>query len=153
MERTIENVNGFFDEIIERHFGPAIGAYPAAGGVLVERLLSLSDLADRLTPSRRAAVVWADTESRGARITSEFFVITQQGLVYGAGTNRRLYYLATPPALFERFVDEVDGAQREGTVVAVDSRFGRDLAAAHPMDAALRHLLDEHLALRVGVAG
>ncbi|WP_233213489.1 glucose-6-phosphate dehydrogenase [Mycobacterium hubeiense] len=144
-------MNGFFDEIIERHFGPAIGAYPAAGGELVERLLALSDLADRLTPSRRAAVVWGRTEARNARITSEFFVITQQGLVYGAGMHRRLYYLATPPALFEKFVDEVDAAQREGTVVAVDGRLGRDLAAAHPMDAALRHILDEHLALRVGL--
>ena len=38
---------------------------------------------------------------------------------------------------------------REGTVVVVDSRFGRDLASAHPMDAALRRILDEHLALRV----
>ena len=38
---------------------------------------------------------------------------------------------------------------REGAIVVVDSRFGRDLASAHPMDAALRRILDEHLALRV----
>jgi hypothetical protein len=36
-------------------------------------------------------------------------------------------------------------------LVAVDSRFGRDLASAHPMDAALRRILDEHLALRVNL--
>jgi hypothetical protein len=38
---------------------------------------------------------------------------------------------------------------REGAVVVVDGRLGRDLASAHPMDAALRRILDEHLALRV----
>ena len=61
--------------------------------------------------------------------------------MYAAGLNesrRALYYLATPPALFDAFVDQVDTAElREGTVVVVDSRFGRDLASAHPMDAAL----------------
>jgi glucose-6-phosphate 1-dehydrogenase len=85
----------------------------------------------------------------------ELFVITQHGLMYAAGLNaprRALYYLATPPALFDPFVDQVDTAElREGTVVAVDSRFGRDLASAHPMDAALRRILDEHLALRVNL--
>ena len=65
-------------------------------------------------------------------------------------SRRALYYLATPPALFDPFVDQVDTAElREGTVVVVDSRFGRDLASAHPMDAALHRILDEHLALRV----
>jgi glucose-6-phosphate 1-dehydrogenase len=67
--------------------------------------------------------------------------------MYAARLNqsrRALYYLATP------FVDQVDTAElREGAVVVVDSRFGRDLASAHPMDAALRRILDEHLALRV----
>jgi hypothetical protein len=38
---------------------------------------------------------------------------------------------------------------REGPVVVVDGGLGRDLASAHPMDAALRRILDEHLALRV----
>ena len=38
---------------------------------------------------------------------------------------------------------------REGAVVVLDGRFGRDLASAHPIDAALRRILDEHLALRV----
>jgi hypothetical protein len=35
----------------------------------------------------------------------------------------------------------------------VDGRLGRDLASAHPMDAALRRILDEHLALRVDLPG
>ena len=51
--------------------------------------------------------------------------------MYAAGLNesrRALYYLATPPALFDPFVDQVDTAElREGAVVVVDSRFGRDL--------------------------
>ena len=81
-------------------------------------------------------------------------MITQHGLMYAAGLNesrRALYYLATPPALFQDpFVDQVDITElREGAVVAVDSRLGHDLASAHPMDAALRRILDEHLALRV----
>jgi hypothetical protein len=38
-------------------------------------------------------------------------------------SRRALYYLATPPALFDPFVDQVDTAEpREGTVVVVDSR-------------------------------
>jgi hypothetical protein len=46
--------------------------------------------------------------------------------------------------------NSVDTADlRQGAVVVVDSRFGRDLASAHPMDAALRRILDEHLALGV----
>ena len=38
-------------------------------------------------------------------------MITQHGLMYAAGLNesrRALYYLATPPALFDLFVDQVE---------------------------------------------
>jgi glucose-6-phosphate 1-dehydrogenase len=77
--------------------------------------------------------------------------------MYSARLNdsrRELYYLATPPALFDPFVDQADIAElREGAVVLVDGRLGRDLASAHPMDAALRRILDEHLALRVDLPG
>jgi glucose-6-phosphate 1-dehydrogenase len=74
--------------------------------------------------------------------------------MYGAGfcesSQRALYYLATPSVLFDPFVDQVEATgPHDGAVVGVDGRFGRELACAHPMDAALRHILDEHLALRV----
>jgi Glucose-6-phosphate dehydrogenase, NAD binding domain len=149
----------FFGEIFRRYFRPAIDAYPGTGEALVERLFTLTDeVSDRLTPSRGAAISWGRAETPNARITSEGFVITQHGLLYAAGLNesrRALYYLATPPALFDAFVDQVDTAALQtaalqgGAVVAVDCRSGRDLAAAHPMDAALSRILDEHLALRV----
>ena len=149
-----EQLYDFFGEIFQRYFRPAIDAYPRTGGTLVERLFTLSDdVPDRLAQTRCAAVAWGKAETPNSRITSELFVITQHGLMYGAGWNesrRALYYLATPSALFDPFVDQVDTAElHEGAVVAVDGRFGHDLASAHPMDAALRRILDEHLALRV----
>jgi Glucose-6-phosphate dehydrogenase, NAD binding domain len=144
----------FFGEIFQRYFRPSIGSYPELGGALVQRLLTLTDdIPDRLAQIRRAAMAWGEAENPNARITSELFVITQHGLMYAAGLNescRALYYLATPPGLFDPFVDQIDSAElRDGDVVVVDSGFGRDLASAHPMDAALRRILDEHLALRV----
>jgi hypothetical protein len=145
----------FFGEIFQRYFRPAIDAYPRMGGALVERLLTLTDdVPDRLAqtpgaPQRHGPKPRPRTP--GSPRNSS--VITQHGLMYAAGFNdsrRALYYLATPPALFDPFVDQVDTAElRDGAVVVVDSRFGRDLASAHPMDAALRRILDEHLALRV----
>ena len=151
-----EQLYDFFGEIFQRYFRPTIDAYPRMGAALVERLFTLSDdVADRLTQARCAAMAWAKSETPNARITSELFVITQHGLIYAAGLNesrRALYYLATPPVLFDPFVDQVDtAALREGAVVVVDSRLGRDLTSAHPMDAALRRILDEHLALRVNL--
>lgn len=149
-----EQLHDFFGEIFQRFFRPAIDAYPRTGRALVERLFTLSDdVPDRLAQTRCAATAWAKSETPNAMITSELFVITQHGLMYAAGLNesrRALYYLATPPALFDPFVDQVDTAElHEGAVVAVDRRLGRDLASAHPMDAALRRILDDHLALRV----
>jgi hypothetical protein len=127
---------------------------PRTGDALVERLFTLSDnVPDRLAQTRRAAMAWGKVEAPNAGIPSELFVITQHGLMYAAGlteSRRALYYLATPPALFDPFVDQIDSAELcEGEVVVVDSGFGRNLASAHPMDAALRRILDEHLALRV----
>jgi Glucose-6-phosphate dehydrogenase, NAD binding domain len=144
----------FFGEIFQRYFRPAIGTCPQMRGALVERLFTLSDdVPDRLTQIRRAAMAWGKAETPNGRITSELFVITQHGLMYAAGLNesrRALYYLATPPGLFDPFVDQVDTAElRQDAVAVVDSGFRRDLAAAHPMDAALRRILDEHVALRV----
>ncbi len=149
-----EQLYDYFGEIFERYFRPAIDACPRTGGSLVDRLFTLSDdVPDHLARPRGAAMAWGKAETPNARITSELFVITQHGLMYAAGFNesrRALYYLATPSALFDPFVDQVDTAElRAGAVVAVDGRLGRDLASAHPMDAALRRILDEHLALRV----
>ena|SRR2546423_7157919 len=143
-----------FDEIFQRYFGRAVDAYPQMGGALVERLLTLTDdVPDRLAQARRAAMAWCRVETPNARTTSELFVITQHGLMYAAKlseSHRALYYLATPPGLFDPFVDQIDTAElRDDDVVVVDSGFGRDLASAHPMDAALRRILDEHLVLRV----
>jgi hypothetical protein len=149
-----EQLYDFFGEIFQQYFRPAIDAYPRMGSALVQKLLTLTDdVPDRLTQTRCAAMAWAKAENPNASLTSELFVITQHGLMYAAGLNtsrQALYYLATPPALFDPFVDQVDtAALRKAAVVVVDGRFGRDLTSAHPMDAALRRILDEHLALRV----
>lgn len=149
-----EQLYDFFGEIFRRYFIPAIDAYPRKGRALVERLLALTDdVPDRLAQSRCAAVAWGRAESPNARITSELFVTTQHGLMYAARMTeprRALYYLATPHGLFDPFVDQVDTAELPNdATVLVDNRLERDLASAHPMDAALRRILDEHLALRV----
>ncbi len=149
-----EQLYDFFGEIFRRYFIPAIDEYPRMGRTLVGRLLALTDdVPDKLAQTRCAAMAWGKAETPNARITSELFVITQHGLMYAAGlteSRRALYYLATPHGLFDPFVDQVDSAELpEGAIVLVDNRLERDLASAHPMDAALRRLLDEHLALRV----
>lgn len=147
----------FFGEVFQRYFRPAMDAYPVRGGGPVERMFRLTDaVQDPLEQSRRAASVWSRTEVGTARFATELFVITQQGLLYAAeldNPRRSLYYLATPPSLFDPFVDQVQRAElREGAVVVVDNRFARDLATARPMDAALRRILDEHWALRVDLS-
>jgi hypothetical protein len=150
-----EQLYDFFGDIFQRYFRPAIAAYPWMGQALVGRLFALSDdVPDRLAQTRRAAMAWGRAETGNAKVASELFVITQHGLMYAAefdeSPRRALYYLATPSVLFDPFVDQVAGTRlHQGVVVAVDSRFGRELTSAHPMDAALRHLLDEHVALRV----
>ena len=144
----------FFGEIFQRYFRPAIDMCPRTGDALVERLFTLSDeVPDRLAQMRRAAMAWGKVETPNAGIASELFVITQHGLMYAAvlaQSRQALYYLATPPGLFDPFVDQIDTTElRQGAVAVVDSGFRRDLASAHPMDAALRRILDEHDALRV----
>jgi hypothetical protein len=145
----------FFGDVFQRYFRPAMAVCPSMGGGLVRRLFALSDdVPDRLAQTRRAAVAWGEAETGNAKIASELFVITQHGLIYAAGfyesPQRVFYYLATPSVLFDPFVDRVEATRlHQGAVVGVDGRFGRELACAHPMDAALRQILDEHLALRV----
>ena len=150
-----EQLYDFFGDVFQRYFRPAMATHPRMGRALVGRLFALSDdVPDRLAQTRRAAVAWGESETRNAKITSELFVITQHGLMYAAGfyesPQRALYYLATPSVLFDPFVDQVETTRLpHDAVVGVDGRFGRELACAHPMDAALRQILDEHLALRV----
>ena len=144
----------FFGAIFARYFRPAIDMCPLVGDALVERLFALSDdVPDRMAQMRRTAMGWAKAESPKAGFSADLFVITQHGLMYAARlteSRRALYYLATPPGLFDPFVDQIDTAElREGAVAVVDSGFRHDLASAHPMDAALRRLLDEHDTLRV----
>jgi hypothetical protein len=149
-----EQLYDLFGEIFRRYFIPAIDTYPRKGRALVEKLLALTDdVPDRLAQSRRAAIAWGRAETPGAGITSELFVTTQNGLMYAARlskSRRTLYYLATPHGLFDAFVDQVDDTDLPSeTTVLVDNRTEHDLSSAHPMDAALRRILDEHHALRV----
>lgn len=149
-----EQLYDFFGEVFQRYFRPPVDAYPGLGGGPVERMFSLTDaVQDPLEQCRRGAAAWGHTEGCDPRFAGELFVVTQHGLIYGAelgGPHRALYYLATPPALFDPFVDQVETAELpRSAVVVVDRRFGADLAAARPMDAALRRILDEHWALRV----
>ncbi|MGP4056436.1 glucose-6-phosphate dehydrogenase [Mycobacterium sp. 4D054] len=144
----------FFGEVFRRYFRPAMDAYPRWDGGPVKRMFTLTDaVQDPLEQGRREAVAWGHAEVGHGRFVAELFVVTQQGLIYGAELNNpphALYYLATPPALFDPLVDQAEQADLpDSTVVVVDSGVGHDLASAHPMDAALRRILDEHWALRV----
>ncbi|MHC9294964.1 glucose-6-phosphate dehydrogenase [Mycobacterium sp. LTG2003] len=148
----------FFGALFETYFRPTIDEYPGTGAALIHRLMtSTDDIQDRLAQARHAALAWSEGEPGYTGMTSELFVITQCGLMYAAcfGDARHPhYYLATPDRLFDPFVDQVEGVRLQpGEVVAVDRRCSHDLAAAHPMDAALRRILDEHEALRVNVSG
>lgn len=145
----------FFGDVFARHFPPAVETYPRVGRALVHRLLtSTDDVTDHVAEARHAALAWSSTEHGDTAMTSECFLITQCGLMYAAdfGGAHRLHYLATPDGLFDAFVDRVEGcALGADEVVAVDRRCSHDLAAAHPMDAALRRILDEYETLRVGL--
>jgi hypothetical protein len=150
----------FFGDVFARYFSPAIDEYPSTAGTLVHRLLACTDdLQDRLAQARLAAEAWGEEElghpGHRTRPASELFVITQCGLMYGArfaDAHHGLYYLATPRTMFDAFVDQVERTPLSlGTVVAVDRRCSHDLESAHPMDAALRRILDEHEVLRVDV--
>jgi hypothetical protein len=144
----------FFGEIFQRYFRPALDMCPRTGDALVEQLFTLSDdIPDRLAEMRRVAMAWGKVETPNGRICRELFVITQRGLMYAAAfaeSRRALYFIATPSGLFDPMVDRIDTTElREGAIAVVDDGYCRDLASAHPMDAALRRILDEHDALRV----
>ncbi|MUL85702.1 MULTISPECIES: glucose-6-phosphate dehydrogenase [unclassified Mycolicibacterium] len=149
----------FFGDVFARYFRPAIDQYPSTAGTLVHRLIACTDdVQDRLAQARLAAAVWGEEELGHfgpVHPSSELFVFTQCGLMYGArfaDAHHGFYYLATPHTMFDALVDQIEHTPlRLGTVVAVDRRCSHDLASAHPMDAALRRILDEHEALRVDV--
>ncbi|MEE6164810.1 MULTISPECIES: glucose-6-phosphate dehydrogenase [unclassified Mycolicibacterium] len=145
-----------FGDVFRRYFTRAVDVYPHVGRRLVHQLLASSDdVQDRVAEARHAAFVWSRAESAGTGMTSECFVITQRGLMYAANfddATHRLHYLATPAGLFDPFIDRVeDTPLQSGEIVAVDRRCSHDLEAAHPMDAALRRILDEFETLRVDV--
>lgn len=149
----------FFGDVFARYFSPAIDRYPSTAGTLVHRLLACTDdVQDRLASARLAAAVWGEEElGRFGPVhpAAELFVFTQCGLMYGArfaDARHGLYYLATPHPVFDELVDQIEHTPlSRGTTVAVDRRCSHDLESAHPMDAALRRILDDHEALRVDV--
>jgi hypothetical protein len=155
-----ERLFDFFGEVFARYFGYAVASYPRLRRIDVETLLS-DDTHRRVTQGRRAAVEWGGGEHIGnVVITSERLLITDRGLMYTAELNapmrdrrtveRPLYYIATPPALFESIVDRVaDTSLLPGSVAAVDNRLGRELLFPCPLDVALRRLLDAQAVLRM----
>lgn len=159
-----ELVFGFLDEVLQRYFGVPPGSCPPMSRAHVERLLT-DDAQRRLDRARLAAADWSRTETGGdAGIVSECLLITPRGLVYAAGLNgperrgsvpvppprRPVYYVATPPELFEPVAERVDAARPlPAQAAAVDSRFGRDLVFTWPLDVALRRTLDVHQVLHL----
>ena len=149
----------FLDEVLLRYFGPEFSSSPRMPHADLEKLLT-DDAQRRLEHARLAALEWANAEVHGdVEITSERWVVTPRGLLYaaglsGAGSHRSLYYLATPPAMFEPLVDRTAASHLdEGSAAAVDSRLNRDLAFPWPLDAALRRTLDAHEVLHLDLTG
>jgi hypothetical protein len=151
-----QRVFGFLDEVLKRYFGVRLGSCTPMSRADLERLLT-DDTQRRLDRTRLAAADWSGTEIiGGVSVASECLLITPRGLLYAAGlkgTARHasaVYYLATPPWLFEPIAERVAAAQPlPASAAAVDSRLGHDLAFAWPLDAALRRTLDAHEVLRL----
>ncbi|MBD0322934.1 MAG: glucose-6-phosphate dehydrogenase [Aldersonia sp.] len=157
-QATSDRLFDFVDEILQRYFGPEYTSAAPMGREDVERLLT-DDTRRRVEQARHAAVEWGRTEITGeVVIASDRLVITSHGLLYAAGmsapgAHRPLYYLATPLALFESIVERVDATSlRQGSVAAVDDRFGHDLTYPWPLDTALRQMLDTHQALHLDLS-
>jgi hypothetical protein len=158
-----QRVFGFLDEVLKRYFGVRLGSCTPMSRADLERLLT-DDTQRRLDRTRLAAADWSGTEIiGGVSVASECLLITPRGLLYAAGLKgaarhasavvpppRPVYYLATPPWLFEPIAERVAAAQPlPASAAAVDSRLGHDLAFAWPLDAALRRTLDAHEVLRL----
>jgi Glucose-6-phosphate dehydrogenase, NAD binding domain len=172
----------FLDEVLQRYFGSWVGSCPRINRTDVDTLLT-DDTYRRLAETRVAAVGWGETETTGdVVISAERLMITPFGLLYAAelkgsgrreasrpgprlvdepgpqplpaGERRRLYYLATPPELFEPIVDQVGVAPLpQASAAAVDNRFGHELTFRWPLDTALRRMLDAHQVLRLALTG
>lgn len=163
-----EPVFSFLDAVLQRYLGPHLGSCPRMRRADLERLLT-DDTQRRLDLARLAAMDWGRTEIIGnAGITSECLLITPRGLLYAARLSQvmrtpsrhpgppagPLYYLATPPALFDAIVERASAAQPlPARAAAVDSRFGHDLIFTWPLDLALRRALDAHEVLRLDPSG
>ncbi|MGV9712086.1 glucose-6-phosphate dehydrogenase [Gordonia sp. NPDC003424] len=155
---TSDPLLDFVDEVLQRHFGPEYSSADRIDRHHVEQLLT-DDTRRRVEEARDAAVEWGRSELAGeVVIASDRLVITSHGLVYAAGmsapgAHRPLYYLATPIELFESIVERVDDTSlRQGSVAAVDDRFGHELTYPWPLDTGLRHLLDAHQALHLDLS-
>lgn len=164
-----ERALGFLDEILRQYFGVRIGSCPPMHRADIERLLT-DDTRRRLEQARLAAAGWSGTEIAGdVSVTSECLLITPRGLLYASALRgaarstsalvphpRPVYYLATPPALFDPVAERVAAARPlPASAVAVDSRLGHDLVFTWPLDVALRRTLDaqEVLRLEAGTSG
>lgn len=158
-----QRVFGFLDEVLQRYFGARLGSCTPMHRADLERLLT-DDTQRRLDQARLAASDWSGTEIIGSvSVASECLLITPRGLLYAAGLQgtgrgasafvpppRPVYYLATPPALFEPIAERVAATQPlPASAAAVDSRLGDDLAFAWPLDVSLRRTLDAYEVLRL----
>ncbi|MGW1738410.1 glucose-6-phosphate dehydrogenase [Nocardia sp. NPDC001965] len=133
----------------------------------VEALLA-DDGGWRLRHSRLAAMEWGSSEFLGeVEIIAEHVLVVSDGLLYAAELSEpvrkrsarrvppeiRLYYLATPPRLFDTIVDRVAASTLVAAVAAVDSRLGPDLVFPPPLDTALRRMLDAEPVMRLDPTG
>ncbi|WP_433714995.1 hypothetical protein ACQP2U_13770 [Nocardia sp. CA-084685] len=161
----------FIDEALRQCFDAGAGPYPWLCRDDVEGVLS-DDARWRVMHGRLAAMEWGSSESTGnVAVTSERLLITPHGLLYAAGLSapvrrgaarripagtmrRPLYYLATPPQLFESIVDRVSTTSMlPEAVSAVDNRLGHDLLFPWPLDAALCRMLDAQPVMRIEPKG
>ncbi|MEU1955607.1 hypothetical protein [Nocardia rhamnosiphila] len=158
------------DEALWQCFGSGVGPFSWMHRDAVEELLA-DDGGWRLRHIRLAATEWGSSESPGhVAVIAEHVLVTPDGLLYAAelgeparkrstrrvpaGIRRRaLYYLATPPRLFDTIVGRVSASPLTAAIAAVDSRLGHDLVFPPPLDTALRRMLDTDPVMRLDPTG
>ena len=160
-QRVSEELGNFLDNVLQRYFGLRLDDCPRMSLADLDRLLT-DDTQRRLHHARLAAADWGSTEIGGSfDIAAECVLITPRGLVYAASltgaapqSGAPVYFLATPPELFEPIADRVgDTRPLPDWAAAVDSRFSHDLVFTWPLDRALRRTLDAHEVLRLDPMG